>query len=350
MPTAKKLPSGTWRVRVYTGKKDGRSVMKSFTGTSKKEAERKASAYLAITQHNEMTFLDAAESYITAKESVIAPSTVRTYRLHLRRLEILHNVRLSRIDSERAQRAVDRMARTLAPKTVICAYGFLTAVMHMFEPGAVLRVTLPERQRKQTRIPTDEEVDLMISEAPSEDLRIAIQLAAFGSLRSGEACALRREDIKAGKVMIRRTYDLAEGEKWVIKDSPKTSAGNRDIPLPDALISQMRASVHDDGYILKYTPSSLHSAFRRLTDRLELYPYKFHALRHYFASKLHADGVPDKVIALIGGWEDISTLQRIYQHATADKVEAAGQVLADLFGSRIQKNEKVDTKADTAAT
>lgn len=350
MPTAKKLPSGTWRVRVYTGKKDGRSVMKSFTGATKKEAERKATTYLAITQHNEMTFLDAAESYISAKENIIAPSTIRTYKLHLRRLESLHNVRLSRIDSERAQRAVDRMSRTLAPKTVICAYGFLTAVIHMFEPSTVLRIKLPERQKQTTRIPTDEEVDLMISEAPSEDLRLAIQLAAFGSLRSGEACALSRDMVKKNHIHISRTYDLAEGEIWVIKESPKTAAGNRDIPLPESLMAQIRASVKADGRIIHYTPSSLHSAFRRLTKRLKLYPFKFHALRHYFASKLHADGVPDKVIALIGGWEDVSTLQRIYQHATAEKVEAAGQVLADLFGDRIQKRKKVDTKADTAAT
>ena len=350
MPTAKKLPSGTWRVRVYTGKKDGRSVMKSFTGSTKKEAERKASSYLAITQHNEMTFLDAAESYIAAKESFIAPSTIRTYKLHLNRLEILHNVRVSRIDSEKAQRAVDRMSRSLAPKTVSCAYGFLTAVLHMFEPSTVLRVTLPERQKKPVKIPTDSEIDLMISEAHSEDLRLAIQLAAFGSLRSGEACALMKDMVKKDHIHIQRTYDLAEGEIWVIKESPKTAAGNRDIPLPEPLLASIRASVKPDGRIIHYTPSSLHSAFRRLTERLKLYPYKFHALRHYFASKLHADGVPDKVIALIGGWEDIGTLQRIYQHATSDKIEAAGQVLADLFGDRIQKKKKVDTKADTAAT
>ena len=26
MPTAKKLPSGTWRVRVYVGKKEGKTI------------------------------------------------------------------------------------------------------------------------------------------------------------------------------------------------------------------------------------------------------------------------------------------------------------------------------------
>lgn len=36
MPTAKRLPSGTWRVRVCVGKKDGKTITQSFTGPSKK--------------------------------------------------------------------------------------------------------------------------------------------------------------------------------------------------------------------------------------------------------------------------------------------------------------------------
>lgn len=30
MPTAKKLPSGTWRVRVYVGKKEGKTITQFF--------------------------------------------------------------------------------------------------------------------------------------------------------------------------------------------------------------------------------------------------------------------------------------------------------------------------------
>lgn len=335
MPTAKKLPSGTWRVRVYVGKKDGKTITQSFTGPTKKDAERKASTFLAVTKHNDLTFGEAAEKYIEAKANVLSPNTIRTYRLHNNRLASLHGVRVSRLDSEKAQRAVDQLSRTLAPKTVASCYGFLTAVLAMFEPGTVLRVTLPERQKKETPIPTDEEVDLMIREAPSEDLRLAIQLAAFGSLRSGEACALSRDMVQKNHIHIGRTYALDDAQNWIIKQSPKTSAGNRDIPLPSPLMAQIRASNREDGRIIKYTPSSLHDAFRRLTKRLKIYPYKFHSLRHYFASMLHAKGVPDKVIAKLGGWEDVSTLQKIYQHATADKLEEASQILNDLFYDRV---------------
>lgn len=331
MPTAKKLPSGTWRVRIYVGRNEGKDLYKSFTGSSKREAERRASSYLAIKHHSELTFGDAADRYIDAKENVLSSNTIRTYRTIRRRLTALESVRMSRLDSEMVQRVIDRLSADLSPKTVRSTYGFITVVTGMFEPDKTLSITLPEPEHKETLIPTREEVRRMIEEAPSEDLRIAIQLAAFCSLRSGEACALQTDMIKRDHIRISRTLVLTDSGEWITKNSPKTLAGYRDIPVPAALMAQIRAQKREDGRIIKYTPASLHDAFRRLTRRLKFPPYKFHSLRHYFATSCHNDGIPDKVIAKLGGWEDVGTLHRIYQHATPDKLEEAGEILQKLF-------------------
>lgn len=66
MATAKKLPSGSYRVRAYdktTGK------YKSFTAKTKKEAELMAAEWLNGKVHtdNEMTLWQAAENYINKK-------------------------------------------------------------------------------------------------------------------------------------------------------------------------------------------------------------------------------------------------------------------------------------------
>ena len=48
MAKAKKLPSGSWRVRVYDGKgADGKDRYKSFTAATKREAEFLAAEYAA---------------------------------------------------------------------------------------------------------------------------------------------------------------------------------------------------------------------------------------------------------------------------------------------------------------
>ena len=74
MATAKKLPSGNYRVRAYdkaTGK------YKSFTAKTKKEAELMAAEWLNSTQQSEdeKTFQQAAEEYIEIKTPVLSPTT-----------------------------------------------------------------------------------------------------------------------------------------------------------------------------------------------------------------------------------------------------------------------------------
>ena len=331
MATAKKLPSGTWRVRLYIGQENGKSKYKSFTAATKREAERQAATYTAVNSHTELTFGEAADRYIESKANVLSPNTIRGYRVITYRLDRFSNVRLSKIDSERVQKIINNLSNTLSPKTIRNTYGFITAVLKMFRPETILNVSLPEPEHKETLIPTAEEVRMMIQAAHSDDLRIAIQLAAFCSLRSGEACALKRDMVRKDYIRIARTLVLDESGQWITKNSPKTLAGYRDIPVPGPLMAQIRASKREDDRIIKYTPTSLRSALNRLTKHLGLPQYKFHSLRHYFATSCHSQGIPDKVIAKLGGWEDISTLQKIYQHATQAKLDEASVILDNLY-------------------
>ena len=83
MASAKKLPSGNWRVNLYIGKTpDGKRQYKSFTADTKKEAEFLAAQYNQNhidVNRSELPLRDAVERYIKSKENVLSPSTVRGY-------------------------------------------------------------------------------------------------------------------------------------------------------------------------------------------------------------------------------------------------------------------------------
>ena len=64
----------------------------------------------------------------------------------------------------------------------------------------------------------------------------------------------------------------------------------------------------------------------------------------YFASELHAQGVPDKYIAKIGGLETTAVLQNIYQHTLRDKQEEIETKVVDIFNTNF---EKCNTKCNT---
>ena len=83
MPTARKLPSGSWRCRVYSyTDTDGKKHQESFTAPTKAQAEMLAAEYAANKHRrarHDITVGEAIDGYIAAKEPVLSPSTIRGY-------------------------------------------------------------------------------------------------------------------------------------------------------------------------------------------------------------------------------------------------------------------------------
>ena len=82
MPKAKKLPSGNWRVQLYTGKVDGKRQYRSFTAPTKRAAECLAAEYAAgkrmdRAQGSALTLKEAINAYIDLKSHILSPSTLR---------------------------------------------------------------------------------------------------------------------------------------------------------------------------------------------------------------------------------------------------------------------------------
>ena len=93
-------------------------------------------------------------------------------------------------------------------------------------------------------------------------------------------------------------------------------------------------------WICKLTPELLSKRFRLALEKEGLPHFRLHDLRHYFASTLHAIGVPDKYIMLYGGWESESTLHGVYEHAMKDKLAANDEKVINYFSKVIQHEKQ----------
>ena len=75
MATAKKLPSGNWRILVYAN-----GHRKSFTAPTKKNAEYQASQWLMTQNDSEdMTIKVAIDRFINNRSAVLSPTTIEGY-------------------------------------------------------------------------------------------------------------------------------------------------------------------------------------------------------------------------------------------------------------------------------
>ena len=169
----------------------------------------------------------------------------------------------------------------------------------------------------------------------SGPLRAAIVLASSMGLRRGEICALTWADVHDSTLRVSRAYAKDEYNALVLK-APKSAAGHRALAIPPAATAVLArpSSAADQDRIVPLTPDALTRRFERLCDALQLH-YRFHSLRHYYASVMLSLGVPDKYAMARMGHATPTMLKQVYQHLMDDKAAAIDDQLSDYFSGKI---------------
>lgn len=310
------LPSGSYRVRKTYKKK---TYTKIF---DHKPTDKEATIALAEMMQDDSpvkgTFEKYAKEYIKNREGVISPATTRTYNVNLNQLsEVFRKTNLYDINSETVQREISLFSKNHAPKTTRSLYGFVSSVMSAYRPNLRLKVKLPQAIVREAYEPTNEDVRRILKHVKGTEYSIPFQLGVFGC-RRGEICALDISDLTGNELRIHKAKVYLNGE-WIIKESPKTDASNRTIFLPD----QLKEEIQKQGYIYKYTPQNLNGALHRYQKKLNIPQFRFHDLRHYFASYAHSMGISDADILAIGGWETDFVMKKVYRKSMEESKRAA---------------------------
>lgn len=273
------------------------------------------------TSDEDLTLDEAMLRYIVASDS-LSPNTLREYRkMYNTRYDLIRDKKITHLTSEDMRLLISRWVRDgLSAKTIKNSYSFMIASIRAFLPGAKYSVTLPKQTntapKQSEKIPTADEVRKLVESADGLSAEVPIMLAAYCGMRLGEIAAIKDEDLDGNRLHIHRA--LARDIEGIVSEkTPKTPAGDRVIVIPDFILTKLNPSKIP-------SMAGIHSAYLRAMKKSGLEHFKFHALRHFYASWMHLEGYPDKYIMKLGGWEDVSTLQRIYQHALPDVAEEIG--------------------------
>ena len=339
MAKAKKLPSGSWRVQASVVV-DGNLIRRSFTDTDKGRAELAAKEWQVkqeeLSAHENITLSTAFERYISAKENVLSPSTIKAYKIISKNyFGGIKNIKVDKLAQEQIQKEINVLSANKTPKTVRNAHGLLSAVLEMFRPGFTLHTTLPQKKERKITIPGDSTVSLVLKAAKGTRLELPILLAAFGPMRRGEICAITTDDLNGNTLTVNKSLVKNSNNKWLIKQ-PKSLAGYREIELPDFVAEKFKSF---NGKIYEGTPDSLTIAFKKLLVKNNIPIFRFHDLRHYNVSILHAIGIPDKYIMARGGWKSNYTMNNVYNHALKEKANEFDVKISEHFKDVVSGQE-----------
>lgn len=367
--------NGSWSV-VISWREDGKFKQKWHTAHGPK---REAQALLAqkLTEFNagvrpegpaRLTVAEFLQRWLNdvAKPNV-RPTTFASYettvRLHI--IPEIGSVPLIKLTAARIQKLyaekftgprADGKPGALSRRSVRYIHSVLRialgqAVKWNLVPRNVIDlVTPPKVDRKEIQPMTLDQVKVILDAARGDRLFALYYLALMTGLRRGELLGLGWQDVDLAKGALRVTRSLVDLAGRPTLQEPKTSKGRRVIELPGAAVKVLTAhrraqeeekvfwdqDYQDRGFVFTglagrpMNPRYLEVKFKALLKKAGLPDFRFHDLRHTFATMV----IPTaglKLASHILGHENISTTANVYGHildgatrqAIADVVKAA---------------------------
>ena len=272
------------------------------------------------------------------------PRTVRQAGVHIKHIvKAFGRMRLADVRPSHVKAWTASMrADGLADSTVYATYRRFAQIMGDAVHDGIIprspcsRRTSPGQAEQRPYVASTEQV-WELHDAMPEHLRPAILLGAFVGLRTAEATGLRVCDVDFMRGVVSPAVQYPA-------EPLKSKAAKTPIPIPSALALELSAAVAKWGGETVVTdvqgrqagPWALERALRRARARVDSLPvgFRFHDLRHYFASLLIGNGADVKVVQTRLRHASAVTTLNTYGHLWPDADESARAAVGAVLAAR----------------
>lgn len=347
-----KRKDGRWEGRILMDTPDGNRKYHSVYGHSFREVKEKM-LVLAMNcpdkkQVCAMTVGQVMEQWLTDKQYMWKESTYACYR-QMVRLYITGNIaktpamNFNNIQFHNFLRSIHRKNGEEVSTTYLHNIGatVIQAFRHMnkeyhYNLSALTNIKI-SRTGRNLVLPSDIEMHrlrdyLYLHEQNSTC--IGILLAYHTGIRLGELCALKWGDIDFDKGILTvsrnmqrvKNFGAGEAKTDIRIQTPKTMTSVRNIPLPDKLINFLYENRRDSNdYIIQgknrewAEARTVQYRFTAILKECEIEHFKFHTLRHYFATTCIQHGFDVKSLSEILGHATVQTTLNLYVHSSMSR-------------------------------
>lgn len=324
MAKPKQTKSGKWRIQVFVGydAQGKRMYYKETLDTYKEAVQRIARVQLDKKAFNRksITVKCCFDQYIAAVSAIHSPSTIAGYKQITRNaFQSIQNKCIEDLTQAEVQASVNQYAVNHSPKSVSNAYGFLNLALRFHGHLGFRQISLPRKKKISIAIPTDAEIVQFLALAGHPGMRLAIMLAAGAGLRRSEIAALEWSHVDFKKSIIHINQARVKDSKGELHlKGRKTALSTREILVGKEIIDAFRVLKGSPGqFVVGLTPDAITRRFGRICAKMGV-KYRFHDLRHYQASVMLAEGIPDKYAMERMGHSSTNMLRNVYQHTMSD--------------------------------
>jgi integrase len=298
---------------------------------------------------------DFFTEWLANQKELLANKTHERYasvvRLHV--VPVIGRVRLAKVSEEHIEKVVAvARGKGLSEQTTLhihrllhtaFAYAFRRRKRYGLPENVVKRVVAPSVPKRELKPMRATDVRLLIQAAQGTRLEIPVAMAAVTGLRRSELLALRwsNTDLDRGAIFVAEALEHTRQVERVRFKGPKSPSSRRRIPIAKPMVDilkahrlqqeqirqQSRAFYSDNDLVFPnpdgtpWPPDTLSVQFAKLAKLVGLQGFRFHDLRHAFATLTLADGRNFKEVQGLMGHSTAETTLNIYAH----QVEGAGR-------------------------
>lgn len=348
MPTAKKLPSGSWRCQVYDYTDDnGKRHYESFTTDTKKDAEFMAAQFaMEKEQRRHMSsssLRNAINVYIETSDAILSPTTIQGYRkIQKNAFADIMELPLKKLTRQSLQDAVNLEAKRpnakrkdkapISAKTVHNEYGLITAVLNKYIPSLDCTVRLPQVETYIKDLPLPDEIYAAVK---GSEVELAVMLAMWLSFSMSEVRGLKKSKSIRGNYLVVEEVVVDVDNQSIVKRKGKTKTRTRMHRMPAYIQELISRTDPQEDRLVPMTRSQVYFRFVKLIEKAGLKPMTYHDLRHVNASVMALLQVPDKYAQERGGWKTDAVMKKVYTHTFGQERQRVDNMIDEYFEEQI---------------
>ncbi|MFZ5645781.1 MAG: tyrosine-type recombinase/integrase [Bacillota bacterium] len=396
MASIKKLPNGRFQATVFVGRDANRKQDKrKKTFDSEKEAKKWARDLEQEIEERKYTNMDKTratawfDDWLELNKNRLSPSTYMSYKLYVNKhfKPAFGAFKLEQITEIHIKKYINDKLKNLSSTTVKKHIFILRKILYdaLKSKSPCSDIDVPKSEKYKPYVLSEKEFQQIHDTVKGTRDEPIVLLSAWCGLRLGEIFALKWDDVNWEKGSIRVDENRAISEEGYEDKGPKSDNGLRDVAAPhdlmvilkayrieqakpdtgkkgkvpeskkairrwtNVLLKKYRSKTIEDiseeqkenffkelreiqSRIFLMRPDSYSTYFGEMIDEKNLPPIRFHDLRHYHASWMYKQGIPDQYAAQRLG-HDIKTLKGIYQHLELETKTEMDEVIRTGLGS-----------------
>jgi integrase len=285
---------------------------------------------------------DYLTAWLQSRQHNLAATTFVRYKHMIERdiIPILGTVRLSKVETEHIERVQQvALKRGLSKQSCLHIHrllhkAFKDAVRKRKVPKNIVSfVEAPIADERELVPMSRERLRLLIDAAQGTRLEVPVAVAAVTGLRRGEILALRWRNVNFNEGWLWVGESLEHTREYGVRfKAPKSKSSKRRVPLSPECAELLRShkvaqdaakadagDYYDDHDLVfpspdgrPWPPDTLSAQFGKLAALVGLKGFRFHDMRHAFASLTLAGGVSVKEVQTLMGHSSPTVTLSVY--------------------------------------